>query len=222
MKAIFYKEWLKTRWYLLLAAVVTLGTTGYSLMRIARVADMKGIAHVWEVMLSRDAVFVDSLEYLPLLAGAVLALVQFMPEMYHKCLKLTLHLPCEPIRMITLMTAFGTAALAAIFAAASLTMFIYLRGILAPELYGRILLTAAPWFLAGIAGYLTVAWICLEPAWKRRVADIAVAVPLLWIYFLAPAPAAYGAFLPVLAVFTLLTATLSWLSAARFKEGKQD
>lgn len=222
MKAIFYKEWLKTRWYLLSAAAVTLGTTGYSLLRIMRVAELKGITHVWEAIISRDAVFVDTLEYLPLLAGMLLALVQFMPEMHRKCLKLTLHLPCAHIRMITLMTAFGAAALAAIFAAACLTIYLFLRGILAPELYGRILLTAAPWFLAGIAGYLTVAWVCLEPAWKRRAADIAVAVPLLWIYFLAPAPAAYGAFLPALTVFTLLTATLSWLSVARFREGKQD
>lgn len=52
MNAIFYKEWIKTRWYLLLALLVTLGFAGYSMLRINRVASMKGVEHVWEVMLA--------------------------------------------------------------------------------------------------------------------------------------------------------------------------
>lgn len=47
-----------TRWYLLLAGVVTLGFAGYSMLRINRVVELKGVEHVWEVMLQRDAVFV--------------------------------------------------------------------------------------------------------------------------------------------------------------------
>ena len=35
---------------------------GYSMLRINRVVQLKGAAHVWEVMLSRDAVFVNLLE----------------------------------------------------------------------------------------------------------------------------------------------------------------
>ena len=37
MNAIFFKEWIKTRWYLLLACIVTLGFAGYSMLRINRV-----------------------------------------------------------------------------------------------------------------------------------------------------------------------------------------
>ena len=80
MNAIFYKEWIKTRWYLLLAGVVTLGFAGYSMLRINRVVELKGVEHVWEVMLQRDAVFVDLLQYIPLLVGLLLAVVQFVPE----------------------------------------------------------------------------------------------------------------------------------------------
>lgn len=56
MYAIFYKEWIKTRWYFLLAVVTTLGFTGYCMLRINRVIEMKGAAHVWEVMMQRDAI----------------------------------------------------------------------------------------------------------------------------------------------------------------------
>ena len=86
----------------------------------------------------------------------------------------------------------------------------------------HILLTAAPWYLAGIAGYLLVSWICLEPSWKRRIFNLIVAVLVLRIFFLSTTPEAYNGFLPWLAVCTLLTGTFSWLSIVRFKEGKQD
>lgn len=221
-KAIFYKEWLKTRFYLPAAAAVLMGFTAYSLLRIARVAELKGAAHVWEVMLSRDALFIDLMEYVPLAAGILLALVQFMPEMHRKCLKLTLHLPMPHLRAVTLMLAFGMAALAAIFAVCGLTIYGCLHSMLAPELCARILLSAMPWFLAGAAGYLLAGWICLEPTWRRRAVNIVVAAPLLRLYFLAPAPQAYDGFLPVLTLYTLLLVTLSWLSAARFREGRQD
>ena len=69
MYAIFYKEWIKTRWYFLLAVITTLGFTGYCMLRINRVVEMKGAAHVWEVMLQRDAIFIEMLQYIPLIAG---------------------------------------------------------------------------------------------------------------------------------------------------------
>ena len=222
MNAIFYKEWIKTRWYLLLALLVTLGFAGYTMVRINRVASMKGVENVWEVMLARYTVFVDLLEFIPLLVGILLALVQFVPEMHHKCLKLTLHLPYPQLRMINLMLLYGLVVLLICFAANYLLMTVYMQGVLAPELYSRILLTVLPWYLAGIAAYLLISWICLAPTWKRRVLNLVISVLLLRIFFLAPAPEAYNAFLPWLAIYTLLTASLSWLSIARFKAGEQD
>lgn len=222
MNAIFYKEWIKTRWYLLLALSVTLGFAGYSMLRIHRVAGMKGVEHVWEVMLSRDTVFVDILEFVPLTTGMLLALVQFAPEMHRKCLKLTLHLPYPQLRMTNLMLLYGLAVLFLCFSANYLLMAIYLQDILAFELCARILLTALPWYLAGIAAYLLISWTCLEPAWKRRILNLFISALLLRIFFLAPAPEAYNAFLPWLTACTLLTASFSWLSIERFKAGKQD
>lgn len=57
LRAIFYKEWLKTRWYYLVAVLLSLGFVGYVLLNFFRAAGLKGIAHLWEVMLLRDAVF---------------------------------------------------------------------------------------------------------------------------------------------------------------------
>ena len=76
MYAIFYKEWIKTRWYFLLAVLATLGFTGYCMLRINRVVEMKGAAHVWEVMLQRDVIFIDMLQYIPLIAGILMPFVR--------------------------------------------------------------------------------------------------------------------------------------------------
>ena len=154
MYAIFYKEWIKTRWYFLLAVVTTLGFTGYCMLRINRVIEMKGAAHVWEVMMQRDAIFIDMLQYIPLIAGVLMAIVQFVPEMQRKCLKLTLHLPYPELKMTGNMLFSGLVLLLVCFASNFLLMEVYLSGVLAHELKNHILLTALTWYLAGISGYL--------------------------------------------------------------------
>lgn len=222
MNAIFYKEWIKTRWYLLLAGVVTLGFAGYSMLRINRVVELKGVEHVWEVMLQRDAVFVDLLQYIPLLVGLLLAVVQFVPEMHRKCLKLTLHLPYSQLRMVASMLFYGLLSLIVCFALNFLLMTVYLESILASELVRHILLTAVPWYLAGVSAYLLVSWVCLEPAWKRRILNLIITVLVLRVFFLSATPEAYNSFLPWLTLYILLIAGFSWLSVIRFKEGKQD
>lgn len=80
IQAIFYKEWIKTRWYLLLATLFMIGITGYSMLRVSRVIAMQGIDHLWVVMVQKDAIFVDLLQYVPLLTGILLAAVQFFPK----------------------------------------------------------------------------------------------------------------------------------------------
>jgi hypothetical protein len=222
LQAIFYKEWIKTRWYFLFAMLATLGFAGYCMLNINRVVKFQGVQHVWEVMLQRDAVFVNLLQYIPLLVGLLFALVQFVPEMQRKCLKLTLHLPYPELRMIGVMLLSGVVLLLVCFSLNYLLMGVYLQQIFAPEMQRHILFTAAPWYLAGLAGYLLVVWICLEPTWKRRILNFVITLLLLRIFFLSVTPEAYNGFLPWMALYTLLTASLSWLSLLRFKAGKQD
>ena len=111
LKAILYKEWIKSRWYLAVAFAVTCAFAGYAMLRLYRALGMMGAGHIWEVMVTRNAVFVEQMEYVPLLAGLLLAVVQFAPEMHRKCLKLTLHLPVSALRATGTMLLFGVAAL---------------------------------------------------------------------------------------------------------------
>lgn len=222
IKAIFYKEWIKTRWYWLLASLLSIGFAGYAMLRVARVYSMKGAEHLWIVMIQRDAIFVDLLQFVPLFVGLAFALVQFVPEMHHKSFKLTLHLPIRATRAVAAMLSFGSVLLIATFALSLMLMWGYLQSVLVPELWQHIILSTLPWYLAGLAAYLLTAWISLEPTWKHRVINGVVALLLLRIYFMSPAPESYNSFLPLLAVVTLSYSLLSMLSLTRFRDGRQD
>ena len=222
IKAIFYKEWIKMRWFCLVAALFLAGFTAYALLRVQRVITFKGAAHIWEVMLEKEVVFIDILQYLPVLLGVLLALVQFIPEMTHKRLKLTLHLPFPQRKMILLMMGVGLAALAVLSAVQAFVLWCYFHTLLAPELVSRILLTSLPWYLAGLALYPLAAWVCLEPTWRRRVADILVAVGVCRLFFLSDTPQAYDGMLPWLLALLLCVLFFPLLSVYRFKQGCQD
>lgn len=222
IKAIFYKEWIKMRWFCLVAALFLAGFTAYALLRVQRVITFKGAAHIWEAMLEKEVVFIDILQYLPVLLGVLLALVQFIPEMTHKRLKLTLHLPFPQRKMILLMMSVGLAALAVLSAVQAFVLWCYFHTLLAPELVSRILLTSLPWYLAGLALYPLAAWVCLEPTWRRRVADILVAVGVCRLFFLSETPQAYDGMLPWLLALLLCVLFFPLLSVYRFKQGCQD
>lgn len=222
IRAICYKERIKTIWYLLPALLASVGFAGYCMLRVGRVCSLKGVAHLWIVMLQRDVIFVDLLQFLPLILGLGLAVVQFAPEMQRKSFKLTLHLPIRATRAVGAMLLYGVVSLLAIFLPALLLMWGYLQTVMAPELWQHILLSTLPWYLAGVAAYLLTAWVALEPTWRRRLVDGLMALLLLRIYFLAPAPEAYNGFLPLLTLLTASYALFSLLSLTRFRDGRQD
>lgn len=221
-KAIFYKEWIKTRIYFPVAVLASLAFVIHALLRLERVIKFKGAAHLWEILLSRDTVFIEPLTYLPLFAGLLLAVVQFVPEMQQKRLKLTLHLPYPQNRMLLLMLCAGLSELFVLYALHYGILYAYLQSVLAPELTRRILLTALPWYICGITAYLLTAWICLEPTWKRRFFNLLLASGIVRVFFLSDVPQAYDGFTGLLLLFTACTLLLPLLSVSRFKAGKQD
>lgn len=221
-RAIFFKEWVKTRYFFVASVVVSVGFVLYALLKINRIVELRGAAHLWEVLLQKDVVLIDMLHYVPLFIGLALGIVQFVPEMLQKRLKLTLHLPYPHQRMILWMLATGLLMLASIFVLNYLMLGVYLRILLAPELLSRILLTALPWYVVGFAAYLFTAWICLEPTWRRRIVNGVLAVGVVYLFFLSDVPEAYDCMLWLLVAYTASILFIPLLSVTRFKEGRED
>lgn len=221
IKAILYKEWIKTRYLFLLAAVILMAFTAYCQLRISNVISLRSAAHLWEILLTRDNTFYEAMRYVPLFSGILLALFQFVPEMQQKRLKLCLHLPLAQNKIIGSMLGFGVSLLIILFVVTYLIIFLYLNPILAPELISRVMLTMLPWFVAGIAGYAFVAFTVLEPTWKRRLLNILAGVAFIRIFYLSGYAEAYNQVIVWLLIITLALAGLSFLSVSRFKDGVQ-
>jgi len=221
-KAIFYKEWVKSRAFLLGLILVLAGATAYTLLSLSKVVQFNGGGAVWAALIQRDTVLIESLKYLPAVAGALLAVVQFLPEMLQKRIKLTLHLPYPQGKMIFMMYMYGIAVLAIIFALQAAVTSAALTKWVVCELNARIMATAAVWYLAGFATYIWAAAICLEPTWKIRVVLLVILAALLDIMFLSKVPESYNGFLPWLAIYIIAGQALIYHSVARFKEGIQE
>ena len=221
-KAIFYKEWIKTKWIAILSFLTLFGFSTFLIYNLYRMIKIKGAAHIWEVMIQRDALFISMIDYIPLIIGIVFAITQFVPEMQRKQLKLTLHLPFDSTKMVATMVGYGVCMLVALFGLTLLYFGIFFSRILIAELVSHILLTALIWFLAGIFSYLLTAWVVLEPTWKRRILYIIIAVLLLRIFFLSSDGQAYNGFIGWMLLFIALSVSFVFLSVLRFKEGKQD
>ena len=154
-RMIIYKEWIKTRWALLAIVVVLLGATAFTLLSLGKNVEFRGAGLLWSVLSLKDTVLIESLRYLPVFAGALLAAAQFLPETTRKRLKLTLHLPYPQGKMIAMMYGFGCCILLVLFLLQACVLGVVLNRWVVSELTVRILKTAAVWYLAGICTYFS-------------------------------------------------------------------
>jgi len=221
-KMILYKEWLKTRWFLLGAALVLAAATAFTLLNVSKTAELNGADVLWSTLIAKDTVLIEMLRYLPLAAGVLLAVAQFLPETTAKRLKITLHLPYPQGRMVAGMYGYGILALVVLFGLQVLALNIALRNWFVPELVNRILATSAVWFLAGFAGYLWTAAVILEPAWRMRIVLLVLLAGLIRLFFISNVPESFNGILPWLAIYVLGGQLLIFHSIARFKEGIQE
>ncbi len=221
-KALLFKEWLKTRRVFAVSLILAVAMASYTVLMMNRLIELKGVEHLWLIMLLRDNSFVDIIKYVPIVIGIAIGVSQMAPEMMQKRLKLTLHLPYPQDRLISLMLLTGIIELAVIFIIQIGIIAVYDSAILPRELVCRVILTTLPWHFAGFTAYLFTTSICLEGTWKRRVILGLLCVATLMIYFLQPALEAYNGMIIIMIIFFFLLSILSFGSVIRFKEGRQD
>jgi len=222
-KALIFKEWLKTRRIFGMAMVISVLVAIYAVMQMRTFAETRGMAALWLTMLQKDVSFAGVITYIPLFIGLALGTAQMVPEMSHKRLKLTLHLPLPTARVIMVMLGVGVIQLTAVYLVQAAVIAAYDAVILPPELVGRVLLTMLPWYLSGIMAYLSVSAICLEGTWAMRVTLALLGVAIILLMYLRPeAMAAYNAMYFTIAIFISVMTVLAFGSVSRFKEGLQD
>lgn len=221
-KAILYKEWIKVRLYTIVAFLVWAGFTAYAILNIQRMITFHGAAAVWLTLLEQNGTMVEVLKYLPPLLALGLSLVQFLPEMQEKRLKLTLHLPMNQSEMLLKMLFCGSVMLVLFFLLQVVALEIYLHQVLARELVCSIMKSASVWYLAGVMLYFLASWVILEPTWKRRLFNLLVTAGILRLLYFWGLPGGYSSMWCYFAVWTVLFMGLPVYSMDRFRRGCQD
>lgn len=221
-RAIIFKEWVKTRMVFFISLGLAVCIAFYTVAMMNRLIELKGVEHLWLIMLLKDNTFIDMIKYVPLLVGLAIGVAQMAPEMTQKRLKLTLHLPYPQRRLVGLMLLAGLVELLVIYLLQAMIIMVYDLRILPVELVGRVMLTTLPWYFAGFTAYLFVTAVCLEGTWRRRIILSLLGIAVLMMYFLQSALEAYNGMILLIVITVVLLAVLSFGSIIRFKEGRQD
>ena len=174
-KSVFFKEWLKIRWAsmgLLIAFLLMLGYIYLNTSYYMRFIEPNGM---WYNVIIRGMIFYgDWFVYLPLFAGLLIGVTQFIPEISSNRLKLALHLPMKENVMLLTMLSIGTIVLFVIFTITYLLLTIISLYFFPLEVLNSLIITSLPWYVAGFIAYWSVAMISIEILWKIRVALLIV------------------------------------------------
>lgn len=206
IKSLFYKEWLKIRWIFLSLAGISVVAVFYIFLNVSHGIEINGPVNFWSYIIYKKYPIALDLEYLPLITGIVLGIVQFFPEINSGRLKLTLHLPMRENKILISMLLLAGGLLTALFIF-DLAIFALVSSIYFPlQLTFYNLIIIIPFYIAGLLGYLATATVMVEPVWSRRVPQIVFFLGLISIILSG------GEFTGSLILFLVILCSLSILT----------
>lgn len=219
-KSIVYKEWIKTRWYLVMLTALGFLILGMLYLKVQHDIVFSHANNYWYFILFNGLLYFSFLKYLPLLIGIAFAFAQFSSEITRKRVKLTFHLPINEDRVMLIMMLFGAGALLASLG----SMYIIFWGIsdvfFGQEIVHAALVSTLPWFLAGFAAYFLVSTIILEPVWLYRILYAIVVILFIPTYLEDSVGGGYAPINLWLILLTLIISVSLLFSVYRFRKGE--
>ena len=71
-KALIFKEWVKTRMVFFISLALAICVALYAVLMMKRLIELKGVDHLWLILLLKDNTFIDIIKYIPLVVGVAL------------------------------------------------------------------------------------------------------------------------------------------------------
>jgi hypothetical protein len=218
-KAIVFKEWLKIRWAYAAAVIICLLILGNIVLNLNHDIKFNSPIAVWSAIVFQGYQYYDGLRYIPLFVGLIVAAAQFIPEMVTSRLKLSLHLPVRENSIMLQMLAVGLLAVAALLLVTMLLLSAISLFYFPSQILRSALLTAAPWFLAGIVGYLGLSAVIIEPRWVRRAFLLIVSYGVIDSLVVMVNYETYKPLLPSAALLTACFTLAIVFTGYRFRRG---
>ncbi len=210
LRAIFIKEYCKIRRFWLLLLLLNLAV---SLQMVAGVRSFFLSEHAeiaWYRVIQLGNLYCEQLRFLPLVSGILLGVFQFLPETRDNRLRLGLHLPITPQRLILCHLAAGWVMLSGVL----MPDILLLAGVtwywFPPRWPLTLFFTVLPWFLAGVSGYLGSVLVLVEPDLRLKGCNAVVAAGVSGCYLVQQTPGAFqeDALLLVLPLMLMVPAVL--------------
>ena len=106
---LFYKEWLKTKWFVLASLVLGVGTILYAFIGLnSNIINADGGSnYVFEWFTQAGRPHYGIFKNIPFIIALLIGGSQYLPEVLQKRIKLTLHLPLNEIVMLYTMVLYG-------------------------------------------------------------------------------------------------------------------
>jgi len=183
-KSIIYKEWIKTRWVVIISFLAVFITLIYIQLEVRHYIELMTAFANWLYIVQHKMLYYEIFKYFPLIIGAVISILQFVPEMSKNRMRLSYHLPISEKKLLLSMTSIG-------FFLLIVNLVIIVGGLVGisyiyypTEIVQSMLFTIFPWLLGGIAIYFLTSTIILEPSWKYRIILIIIAFAFLKLLFM--------------------------------------
>lgn len=218
-KYIFYKELIKTKQAILLLSVIMFSIMFYMNIDIYKTVEISSRETLCLKILTKDTVLFSDLIYMHVTVGLIFSIAQYVPEIYHKRLKLTLHLPVSTNKIVFSMITFAMLVMFLMFSISFLWIYIISSIYLPKELVEKVITTHLVWIVSGFTSYGLVAWTLIEPNAVRKISNGVISIITISIFFISPYPQSYDNAFFFLCFISVLSFLFIWLSINRFKSG---
>ncbi|MBR6252153.1 MAG: hypothetical protein IKR17_13325 [Bacteroidales bacterium] len=212
-----YKEWIKMRLFVAIVLALSLALLVYIYTDLAHQERMEGASLLVYKFITGYHVL-NTFIKLPLIASLTLALSQFLPEMFNKRLKLTLHLPAHEYDIIGSMLMFGVLIYAAIMLLTYVALSITLSSFLPTEYVYIELMAFLLWAVAGLTVYGFTSAVCIEPTLHNKINIALIGISATVLSFWAEYVRATYLF-PMTVVLAASGLLMSVYATSRFKRG---
>ncbi len=217
LKPIYYKEFLKIRWLWLTLLALNGLIMACVYVKTRRLFMLDHAEIVWYRVMQLSQIHYSLLKYAPMITGLLLAAIQYLPEMVGERLRLSLHLPVSAHRLIMAHVLVGLTALGLAIGLDLIALALITGRFFPAEAVTTALFTALPWCLAGMAAYLGVTLALLEPVYRLKIFNLAIAAGVAGLFLRPAEPGGYFFQLANLALPLLLLIPAVLLPAYRFR-----
>lgn len=217
IKSVFLKEWLKVRKVWLFAIGVNLCMLAYLLLTVRHQFKVEHSEMIWYWAFELRRLLYDSVKYVPLLTGVMIAIAQFLPEMISNRFRLSLHLPIRADMLVWSWVGFGALMGGLIMAMDAVGLYLIMSGWFPGEAAWSAVLTASPWFLAGWIAYFGVTLIMMEPQMRQRLFYLVLTLAFLALLYQEKGYQEYDKALPMLFLIAGLFPLTVILPAHRYR-----